>query len=221
MPAASPIIVPELLSRELARLLEGDGAGTLTANQLIERTQGRGIYFVLIILSLPFVVWVSVPGMSTAFGFIIALLALRMAFGQSPRLPARLGDRQIPVKLKKVILGGGLKFCRLIEKAVRPRHTVWMTWRAAHVGNALLIVFMAVLMSLPLPSPPFLGSNALPSYAIILIAMSMMERDGVLIWFSYGAALGALSYFILLGGLIVSQFGKWVHFFLSMLETAQ
>jgi len=212
----------EPLSQSLARILERGGAtSALTANQLIARTGGRGFYFLFIILSLPFVAWISLPGMSTILGPMIALLALRLALDKEPRLPASLGDRQLPPKLKQNLLSGGLKFCRFLEKGVRPRRTTWMTWRIARLLHALLVVFMALLLALPLPSPPFLGSNALPSYAIILLAISMMEEDGVMIWFGYLASLVATAYFALLGGLIAKQLAHWFQDFLRLLETAQ
>ena len=222
MQAVSATTRHELLSKSLARVIEGGGLQTtLTVNQLIERTEGRGIYLALIVFSLPFIAWVSVPGMSTVLGPIIGLLALGMARGQPPRLPARLGDRKLSPKLKRIILSGGMKFCRLLEKGVRPRRTTWMSWRIARVSHALLIVFMAVLLALPLPSPPFLGSNAFPSYAIILLAVSMMEEDGLMIWFGYVASLAATAYFVIFGGLVVTQLAKWFHAFLHLLETTQ
>ncbi|MCX8090405.1 MAG: exopolysaccharide biosynthesis protein, partial [Verrucomicrobiae bacterium] len=199
----------EPLSALLARLLSADDAASLTANQLIARTGGRGLYLVLVLLSLPFVAWVSVPGMSTAFGPAIGWLALRAALGKPTRLPRRLGDRPLSPRVRQAILGGGLKFLRFLEKAIRPRRTGWMSWRAAHLANSLLIVGMSLLLALPLPSPPFFGSNALPSYAIILIALSMMEEDGVMIWFGYLAALVALAYFGVLGGLVWVHLARW------------
>jgi hypothetical protein len=218
---ATPLM-HEPLSQSLARILERGAANdALTANQLIARTEGRGFYFLFIILSLPFVAWISLPGMSTILGPMIALLALRLALGKEPRLPSSLGDRVLPPKLKQNILSGGLKFCRFLEKGVRPRRTTWMTWPIARLLHALLVVFMAFLLALPLPSPPFLGSNALPSYAIILLAISMMEEDGVMIWFGYLASLVAVAYFALLGGLIATQLAHWFHDFLRLLETAQ
>jgi hypothetical protein len=46
---------------------------------------------------------------------------------------------------------------------------------------------MALLLSLPFPGiPPF--TSSLPCYDVILIAASMMEEDGVLIWFGYAMA---------------------------------
>ena len=194
---------------------------SLTSNQLIERTRGRGLYLVFVLLSLPFVAWVSVPGMSTVLGPIIGLLALRLALGKTPRLPVKLGDCELPPKVRRAILGGGLKFLRFLEKGVRPRRTTWMTWPISRLANALLVVFMAFLLALPLPSPPFLGSNALPSYAIILLAFSMMEEDGVMIWLGYAASVVAGGYFVLLGGLIVNHLADWFDLLLRLLERTQ
>jgi hypothetical protein len=222
MPPAETTSVQEPLSQSVARILAGDAVhGSLTANQLIERTGGRGFYLVFVLLSLPFVAWVSVPGMSTVFGPIIGWLALRLALGKTPHLPARLGDRELPPKVRSVILGGGLKFLRFLEKGVRPRRTTWMKWPIARLVNALVIVFMAFLLALPLPSPPFFGSNALPSYAIILLALSMMEEDGVMIWVSYLASAVACGYFVLLAGLIAKHLSSWLHLLLRLLERTQ
>jgi hypothetical protein len=149
------------------------------------------------------------------------LLALRLALRKTPRLPAKLGDRELPPKVRHAILGGGLKFLRFLEEGVRPRRTAWMTWPIARLANALIVLFMAFLLALPLPSPPFFGSNAIPSYAIILLALSMMEEDGVMIWVSYVASALACGYFVLLGGLIVKHLAGWFQLLLRLLERTQ
>ena len=212
--------VHEPLSQSLARILERD-TGHLTANRVIAGTEGRGLFLVMILFSLPFVAWVSIPGMSTVLGPMIGILALRLAMRKSPRLPKFLGDRVLPPRLKNVILAGGMKFCRQLERVVRPRRTAWMSWRLAHISNALLIAFNAFLLALPLPSPPFLGSNAIPSYAIILLAVSVMEEDGVMIWFGYLASAAATAYFAFFGALIVKHLGGWIHAALHWLGMAQ
>jgi len=220
MQAATSTLVHEPFSRSLGRIMEREH-GDLTANRVLEGTDGRGLYLVLILFCLPFIAWVSVPGMSTLLGPMIGILALRLALGKRPRLPKFLGDRVLPPKLKNVILTGGMKFCRQLERIVRPRRTAWMSWRIARLGHALLIVFLAFLLALPLPSPPFLGSNALPSYGIILLAVSMMEEDGVMIWFGYLASLVATLYFALFAALIVKHLGNWLHTALHWLGMTQ
>jgi hypothetical protein len=131
-----------------------------------------------------------------------------------------MGDRPLPTERLKRIAQGSVKFLQVIEKWVRPRQTQWMTWTSARRGNALLLAFMAFLLALPIP-PLILFSNTLPSYAIILLAASMMEEDGVLIWFGYAMSLATVIYLAVVADAIVRFFAKHfdriLHFFQSWL----
>ena len=68
-----------------------------------------------------------------------------------------------------------------------------MTTRPARFINALLMTGMGLLLAMPFPPLPPL-TNALPCYCIILLAASMMEEDGVTIWFAYALSLGTTVY---------------------------
>ena len=195
--------VNQPLSQSLAEMLREDSAA-LTLNRLLERTQGRGLFLVIILLCLPFIVPVSLPGLSTVMGSVILLLSLRLALGKSPRLPAFLGERVLPRGMQQRAVVGSVKFLRWLEKFIRPRRTRWLATRPARLANTLLLAALALLLALPLPSPPFFFSNSLPGYAIILIAASMMEEDGVLIWIAYAMVLVNIVFFALVGGAIVT-----------------
>lgn len=184
----------ERLSDKLAQIIEANGPGDgITLNHLLERTGGRGFYLVVILLALPFIVPVSIPGVSTVLGLSVALLSFKIAFGASPRLPRFMGNRKLSPEFQRKVLRGSVKFVRVVEKLVRPRHTPWMTARPARFVNALLMTFMGLLLSMPFPPLPPL-TNALPCYCIILLAASMMEEDGVTIWFAYALSLGTVVY---------------------------
>lgn len=202
------------LSQSLARMLETHStAAGVTLNQLLEHTEGRGLYLAMVLLSLPFVIPVSIPGLSNVLGLIILILAVRLALELPPRLPKFIGAHTLPPWLQEKMLRGSVKLLRLIEKGVRPRRTDWLTWRAARSGNALLLAFMALLLALPIP-PLIPFTNSLPAYAIILTAVSMMEEDGVMIWIGYAAAVLAVAYFALMGGVIWTIFHKYYHSFI-------
>lgn len=199
------------LSVSLQEILEHKAAREkLTLNFLLEQTEGRGLYLVMILLCLPFVTFIPLPGASVVFGLVIGFLALRLAFELPPRLPKFIGDRSLPPEKMKTVLRASVKLLRLLEKLVRPRRTNWLTWQAARSGNALLIALMAFLMALPLPPIPPL-TNMLPSYAIILLALSMMEEDGVMIWLGYAMSAGTTLYFLFIAGFIVSYLTKGIH----------
>ena len=208
---ATTITSHEPLSLRLNRILHGNQVRP-TLNGLLERTEGRGHYLVIIVFCLPFVVPVSIPGVSTLVGLIVGLLSLRLAIGQPPRLPRFLGERQLPQNLEQKLLGASVKFLRLLEKLVRPRQTRWLSWRSARFTNALLMVFMAALLALPIP-PVILFTNSLPAYAIILIAASMMEEDGVTIWIGYAMSIATVIYLVLVGGAIEMGVNRLLHWF--------
>lgn len=187
----------ERLSEKLAQMLEANSSPDgITLNQLLERTDGRGFYLVVILLALPFIIPVSIPGVSTVLGLSVALLSLKLAVGVVPRLPKVMGNRRLSPDFQDKVLRGSMKIVRIVEKIARPRRTPWMTTRAARFVNALLMTFMGLLLALPFPPLPPL-TNTLPCYCIILLAASMMEEDGVMIWFAYLLSLGTVVYLAL------------------------
>ena len=199
------------LSRSLAEILEHESARTqLSLNFLLDQTEGRGLYLVMILLCLPFITPLSLPGTSVVLGAVIMLLAARLAFELPPRLPNFIGDRSLPPQKMKLILNGSLRVLKFLETVAKPRRSNWMTWQLIRSCNALLILFMAFLLALPLPPiPPF--TNMFPSYAIILLAVSMMEEDGAMIWLAYAVSLGTTAYFVFWAGFICAYLDKLIH----------
>jgi hypothetical protein len=200
----------EPLSRRLRAIIEEGGEATpLSFNLLLERTDGRGLYLVILLLCLPFVLPVSIPGTSTPFGLGIAWLALRFGLGRKARLFRKVGDRPLGPRAKHLLLSGGEKVLRFLEKFIKPRRTAWLGWRSAQQFNAGLLILLALMLALPLPPlPPF--TNALPAYAIVLITVSMMEEDGWMIWAGYTAALAAVLYFAFWASVIVAVIHKYL-----------
>jgi hypothetical protein len=173
------------------------GGASPTVNQLLRRTEGRGVYLFMILLCLPFLTPVPVPGVSSPFGVVILLLAWRIAFRLPPRLPDRIGERRISFSQHPLILQTGIRFLRLVERLVKPRRSHWLAWPLVLQGNAALLALMAALLALPLPIP---FSNSLPAGAIVLLAASMMEADGWSVWAGYLMTVVTLGFFAAMGG---------------------
>jgi hypothetical protein len=184
-----------MLSDRLKQIMEENEGVTL--NELLERTQGLGLHLVIILLALPFIIPVSIPGVSTVLGLAITFLSLRLALGRDGYLPKFVGDRRLTPGLQKKFLTGSIRFLRVVEKLVKPRRTPWMTTRLACFVNASLMAFMGILLALPFPPLPPL-TNSLPSYSIILLAASMMEEDGVTIWIAYVVSGGTIIYLVVI-----------------------
>lgn len=184
----------ERLSVRLGEILKANSTPAgITLNQLLEHTQGRGFYLVIILLALPFIVPISIPGVSTVLGLSVSLLSFKLALGTTPRLPGFMGNRKLSPETQRKLIKGSVSFLRFVEKLAQPRRTPWMTTRAARCFNTLIMTLMGLLLAMPFPPLPPL-TNALPCYCIILLAISMMEEDGVTIWFAYALSLGTIAY---------------------------
>jgi hypothetical protein len=197
------------LSESLQGILDHESTGEkLTLNLLLQQTEGRGVYLVIILLALPAV---SLPGLSVLLGLMVMLLALAMAFERTPRLPKFLGDRSLPKSAINTVLRASVRLLRLLEKMTKPRRTPWMTWRVPKSINAIIIAWLAFLLSLPLPPAPVPFTNLFPGYSIVLVAVAMMEEDGVLIWLGYAASVWTTAYFVFFIGLISATLLNLLH----------
>lgn len=199
------------LSSSLEEIVERDDSRhQLNLNFLLDQTEGRGLYLLMVLLSLPFVTPFSLPGASVVLGIVIMFLSFRLALELPPHLPHFIGDHSLPKAHMKKILRGSVKLLRFLERLIKPRRSNWMSWQAVRSINALMIVFMGFLLALPLPPiPPF--TNTFPSYAIILLSLSMMEEDGVMIWLAYAASLATTAYFVFWAGFIFAYLSKLIH----------
>ncbi len=198
-------MIHQPLSENLVEVLTHSAtAAPVTPNFLLVRTEGRGLYLVIVLLGLPFLTPVPI-GLSLPFGLIIAALSFRLLPRQASLLPRWLGEREIPPRVRQLILGGGVRSLRWIEKWIRPRRSAWMRWAAVRSTHAGLLIFMALVLALPLPIPL---TNTLPALAIILISLSMMEEDGVAIFLGYLMTLVTVAYFIFWAEAIQAVFLK-------------
>lgn len=194
---------PRKLSEEIAALRDRFAGGPTTLGTVIEVLQGRAWTLVLILLALPFITPIPLPFLSTPFGLAISLIALRLALGQRPWLPARLLARPLPMGFFDRLLKFSAGVLRFLEKLLRPR-LAWIADTPALVRvHALLLLASGAVLLLPLPVP---FSNAFPGWVIILIAGGLLERDGAAVLAGYGVAGGGVAFFYFLGDAAVKLF---------------
>jgi len=179
----------------------------MSLNDILARTEGRGIFLVMVLVCLPFVVPVSVPGVSSVSGGVVMILSLRMMWGLPLRLPRIVGGRPLSPSQQQRLLRSSVKVLRFLEKAIKPRGSSWIAWQGVNVVHMLLLALMGFLLALPVPLP---FTNTLPAYAIIILAVSLMEKDGRMIWFGYTLAAVTVVFFGLISGTIMTVWKKWI-----------
>ena len=90
--------------RDLAHSIDGE---KVTVRELLSMIGEQGLLLALMFLTLPFLVPISIPGVSTVFGLVAILVSIGVTFNRIPWLPDRLLDRPLDaVKLREAIERG-------------------------------------------------------------------------------------------------------------------
>ncbi|SDR95485.1 exopolysaccharide biosynthesis protein [Opitutus sp. GAS368] len=173
---------PRKLSAELADLRVRVAERAVTIRELLYVLKGRAYMLLVILLTLPFLLPLPLPGLSTPFGFAIILICLRLALGQRPWLPKSVQRRQLPAGFIPRLLDLAAKIIGGLERVLRPRWLVLTEHALIRQLHALVMVAGAAILLLPLPIP---FSNGLPAWSILLVASGLLERDGRAIALGY------------------------------------
>jgi hypothetical protein len=197
------------LSTDLEALHARVKGQALTLAELKQALKGRGSAMLLILLALPFC-FVAIPGLSMPFGIAISLIGVCLATGREPWLPRFIMSRRLSTARSTQLLTGAIKVARQLEKYVRPRLAF------LHAGPGMLrliglgIVIAGVALMLPLPIP---FSNSIPAWAVVLLAIGMMEKDGLFVLLGHFAAMGTWVFIGLTSALAVGGFQRFLDSF--------
>ncbi len=184
----------------------------LTLGELLQVFGDEGLLLLTILLTLVFLIPVSIPGVSTVFGAAILLVGISRLLRRPLWLPAKLRARALPAARLRPALTGGLDWVRRLERVSRPyRLRGLVEGRAQDLFNNLAFILAALLLMAPFGFIPF--SNTLPGLALLLYAIGMIQRDGSAILLGHLANLGTMVYFgILIGGGGMAAHGLLKHF---------
>jgi hypothetical protein len=161
--------------------------------ELLEALGERGTAVLVILMAAPFVLPIPLPGLSMPFGVAIAILGLQLGFGRTPWLPRFLLRRPVQPATLAAILRAVERVVRPVERKLRPRWS-FLLGPALHGAAGVAIAIAALLLFPPFPMP---GINALPSLAIVLLALGLMERDGVSVAAGYVVLVASYAYLYL------------------------
>lgn len=193
------------LSEDLRSLLPSEEGVSVPLRHVFSTMVGRGYALLILIFAFPFLLPIPIPGLSIPFGVVIALFGLRMMLAQKPWLPESILRLKLHYKTLSLLVEKGVWLAAKVEKVLRPRLLFLSAGHFHFRVFGLFFFCMAALLALPMPP----GTNFPPAFAITLLCLGMMERDGYFILAAYAvgfitailfAALFAGAYWIILEG---------------------
>jgi hypothetical protein len=173
------------LTADLARVRAASDAGPVCLSDVLCSADDRGFALVLLLATFPFVLPFPTLGLATPVGFALALAALGLVVGRPAALPRSLGALAISpaaVSRASAVLARG---AWVLARIARPR-LPFMMGPSMRIALGISLFTAAVVLGLPIPLPL---SNFFPAVAIILLAVGVLEGDGLLVLAGHAATL--------------------------------
>lgn len=192
------------LSEILDKILdEKAGQERISLKDMIDVLGVRAYGSLLLLFAIPNSV-PSIPGLMAILGAPLVLLAIQMMLGMSPWLPDILSRQGVSyasiVNLRSKVKPTLLK----ADKVVHPRLLFLSKPGFERVLGAFIFI-LSLSVFTPLPF-----TNLLPAWAICVMAIGVLERDGI--WIIGGILLGIIALFVVtsvMTAILVAFFGAF------------
>lgn len=178
------------VSQILDDLAADDRRERISISDLMRAMDARAVAALILFFSLPNAV-PTPPGTSAILGLPLLYLCYQMMMAKLPWLPALIADRSMTRSDFQALVGRVSPLLARAERLLKPRFLFITSMRGERVIGGICLI-LAIVLALPIP----LG-NMLPAIAISLMALGVLERDGL--WVIGGAVIGALSLVIVWG----------------------
>ncbi|HEY4664557.1 MAG TPA: exopolysaccharide biosynthesis protein [Comamonas sp.] len=185
-----------MLSHLLTTVIDEIDGDTVTLKELLERSGRQGMLLICALSTLPFLIPVSIPGVSTVFGAAIVLLASALFLNRLPWLPQRILLKPLDANKLVPVLHKGVAVVSKIDRWVKER---WLGLTSVPMLrlNCAAVVFGGLLLMAPLGPIPF--SNTAPAVGILLLTVGLLQRDGLFVILGYLGLVLSVVYFSVLG----------------------
>jgi hypothetical protein len=167
------------LSATLREVAENLPAEKVTIRELLSHIGEQGMLFFCIILTIPFLTPIPLPGVSTVFGFLIMLISIGVILNRIPWLPGFLMKREMNTAQLSGVLQSGANMVAKVERFIFPRMSFMTKDSGLNRLNGIVLFLAGFLLILPLPVIPL--SNTIPGWAVLLLALGMLSRDGFIV----------------------------------------
>ncbi|EEW25305.1 Exopolysaccharide synthesis ExoD [Rhodobacter ferrooxidans] len=172
------------LSKLLEKIASDDSRDRISVSDLMRALDARAMGALLLVFALPNIL-PTPPGTSGILGLPLLYLASQLMLDRVPWLPRFIADRTMERQGFAGLVSRAAPWLARAERLLRPRLT-YLVWPIMQRGIGALCLVLALALALPIPF-----GNVLPALAICMLALGLLERDGL--WVLLGSVLGVVS----------------------------
>jgi hypothetical protein len=173
-PAATVRVSGRRLADVLTDIANDRSRTTINIADLRDAMGDRAFGALLFVFAVPNVLTVGAPGVSTVLGAPLLFLALQMVLGlDAPWIPGFVARRSMRQQSFARAAGVAVPWIRRVERLLRPRLGIIARGPVERLIGVVCAILAVVLM-LPIPF-----GNLPPAVAICILALAMLEEDGL------------------------------------------
>ena len=192
------------ISHRLFRLAEDAEGDSVTLDWILGQLHERAFGLFLLVLALP----CCIPflyGIPQIVALPLMFVSAQILLGRtSPWLPGRLGAREVSKASLQSLAERAKPWLEKVEAISRPRLGLLTRPPLDRIFGVALVLFSASIL-VPLP-----GTNTVPGIAVVIVAMGLLQRDGILVL--GGTVLGTIwiGTLIFAGATLASLLKGWL-----------
>ncbi len=179
------------VSEILEKVGQKQKGGKTKISELMEDFHENGILLAVIFFSLPVAIPLPYPpGFTTVMGIPLMILSIQMLLGNKKvSLPQKINDYELKNSTLRAISDKVVPRLVSVEKYVKPRFSFAKSvYCEQFIGFISLLAAFSVALPIPL-------TNAIPALGIAVMALGLLNRDGLVI---------IVGFFITVIGLLVA-----------------
>ena len=181
----------------------GDPDDVLSLRELLAGLDRRAFGMLLFIATLP--AFIPIPVGGAISGPLVILIGAQLLVGRHrPWLPGFIARRGPHRRALAAFERRFAPWLSRLEALIRPRLPGLLANRAAAVLTGLVLMLLGLLLSLPIPL-----TNYLFGVLLLLFALALLERDGVLMILAWIAGIVAIVVFGVLSGNLAATALRW------------
>jgi hypothetical protein len=173
-------------------IAESSYEGTISIGEFTNLLGERAFCLAILIFSLPNSLPVpGIPGFSTITGIPITFIAVQMLLGRATIwLPKKIAGKSFSKKGMAGLLAKALPGVIWLERFLIPRW-LWVTEKLGEQLLGILFIILSLIIALPIP-----GGNFLPGISMSLVALGMLERDGLFLTLAIAFSIAGIVFMV-------------------------
>ena len=188
----------DTLSRQLQDLIRHAGGNDIQLEEILKFLSERSQALLIVFMSFPLCLPVGIPVLSTTLGLTLGSIGALICVGGELRLPRYLAVRTVQHRKLVHVIEKIAKATHPLERFLHPRLIAFSENGYAMRIHGLFIMCMGFLAAIPLPLQ---FNNMVAAFPVMLLGLSLLQRDGLFVIVSYIATIpcciyyGSLAYF--------------------------